>query len=71
MRTNPRIYLEMTYFIFFGGVRAAQFRSDALSLGYRDVHAALDPQGLSMLERSFQHDPARNNARDTFWRVIY
>ena len=29
------------------------------------------PQGLSMLERSFQHDPARNNARDTFWRVIY
>ena len=26
---------------FFGGVRAAQFRSDALSLGYRDVHPAL------------------------------
>ena len=31
----------------FGGVRAAQFRSDALSLGYRDVHPALDPENYN------------------------
>ena len=48
MRTNPRIYLEMTPpSSFFGGVRAAQFRSDALSLGYRDVHPALDPENYN------------------------
>ena len=79
MRTNPRIYLEMTSFIFFWWGRGHTIRISrrpimGISLWILKTIITVYkkcPQGLSMLERSFQHDPARNNARDTFWRVIY
>lgn len=61
MRANPRII-----FFWWGQGRTIPKRRPIIGISRRAPCS-----GLSMLERSFQHDPARNNARDTFWRVIY
>ena len=61
MRANPRII-----FFWWGQGRTIPKRRPIIGISRRAPCS-----GLSMLECSFQHDPARNNARDTFWRVIY